>query len=262
MFLQSAFLIGLAAVLVPVLVHLLSRQQVTRVEMGTTRFLFEVLSDTSRRRRIRRWLLLTTRMGMLGLVALMFARPSIPTFEDLAGGALRIVLIDRSGSMQAPGQNGRALDDALNAARERVERYGSNKTVLWAAFDSHVERLANAPGQTPRVAPKAAADTSYSAALAWARDRLATEKHSSAQVLLITDLQMTGLSGEREPGIELLPADVPVQIVDVGRREIQNVAVQSIESRHASQPGEAVLSIAASVFNLGRCRLKICPRPS
>lgn len=251
MFLQSAFLLGLAAVLVPILVHLLSRQQVMRVELGTTRFLYEILSDTSRRRRIRRWLLLLTRMAILAIAALMFARPSLPTYEDLFGDALRIVLIDRSGSMQAPGKNGRAQDDALTEARAAAEHFGKNKTVLWAAFDSVVEPLESQPNTQPRLAPRLAADTNYAAALMWARDRLAAGDVSDAQVLLVTDLQMTGMAGEREPGIELLPPDVPVRVIDVGRREVQNVAVQAIESRSAGSANEPKLMLAATIFNFG-----------
>lgn len=251
MFLQSAFLIGLAAVLVPILVHLLSRQQVTRVELGTTRFLYEVLSDTSRRRRIRRWLLLLTRVVIVGLLGLMFARPSLPTFEDMSGGALRVVLIDQSASLQAPGENGRALDDALTAARAQADQFGKKTSVQWAAFDSHVEPLTVPAGSPPRAVPKSAADTNYAAALAWARDRIATEKAVNAQVLLITDMQMTGLASQREPGSELLPPDVPLKIIEVGRREIQNVAILSIDSRTSSSQDESVLAVAASIFNFG-----------
>ncbi len=250
MFLQSAYLLGLLAVLVPILVHLLSRQQVMRVELGTTRFLYEVLSDTSRRRRIRRWFLLLTRMAIAGIVALMFARPSLPTLEDMLGSATHVMLVDRSASMQMPGQSGRAFDDALAAARDSVQRFGKNSKVLWAAFDSHVEAVDAQASAVPRITPRPAADTNYAGALAWARDRLESS-NTRAQVWLITDCQMSGLSGQGELGNNLLPDDVPLKIIDVGGREAQNVALQTIDTRVASSGNEEALSITASIFNFG-----------
>ncbi len=250
MFLQAAFLIGLAAVLVPIMVHLLSRQQIVRVELGTTRFLMEVISDTSRRRRLRRWLLLLTRMATVAVAALLFARPALPTFDELIGGALRVVLIDRSASMQAPGQNGRAIDEAINAARTELERVGKKKVELWGEFDSHIEPISILPGAQPRVTAKPAGDTNYAVALAWARDRIAAEKHANVEVLLVTDLQMTGLAGQREPGDELLPANAPVRILDVGRRDVQNLAIQSIEKRHSSPADEKTSAATPSSDSL------------
>ena len=44
-FVQAGFLIACAAVAIPVLVHLLSRWQVKRIELGTMRFLQEVIHE-------------------------------------------------------------------------------------------------------------------------------------------------------------------------------------------------------------------------
>ena len=117
-FVQSAFLLGGLAVAIPVLVHLLTRMQVRRVELGTMRFLQEVIQDGSQRRRIRQLLLLLTRMAAVAVLALLFARPFIAKRVRGDGNRLRLILIDRSASMGMPGKNGRLIDDAVAAAAE------------------------------------------------------------------------------------------------------------------------------------------------
>ncbi len=77
-FVQTGFLIACAAVAIPVLVHLLSRWQVRQIELGTMRFLREVIHDGAQRRKIRRWLLLMTRMALLASAGTV-VRASVPS---------------------------------------------------------------------------------------------------------------------------------------------------------------------------------------
>ena len=72
-FALPTFLVATAAVAIPLIVHLLSRWQVRQMELGTMRFLQEVVHDGAQRRRIRRWLLLFTRAALMLLLANMIA---------------------------------------------------------------------------------------------------------------------------------------------------------------------------------------------
>ena len=94
-FALPTFVFATAAVAIPLIVHLLSRWQVREVELGTMRFLQEVVHDGAQRRRIRRWLLLLTRATLMLLLALLFARPYVSETTKRDGNRLRIVL-DRS----------------------------------------------------------------------------------------------------------------------------------------------------------------------
>src|SRR5690242_1788063 len=192
-FVQTGFLIALAALAVPVLVHLLSRWQVRRLELGTMKFLQEVIQNAAHRRRVRRWLLLMTRMALIGLLAVLFARPFIPKRDVRDGQPLRIVLIDRSASMMMSGRSGRLLDDAIHSAAELVDQSESDFQVEWAWFDRHVEPLP-AGTQRPSATRSTSTDTDYFAALSWARDRLSALKGQRAEVVIVSDMQMSGLS--------------------------------------------------------------------
>src|SRR3954470_15899987 len=86
---------GLAAAmaLIPILVHLLHRQQVTPLAWGAMQFLLETPLKVKRRRRIDNWLLMLVRMLILLLIALLLARPSIKNNALVARGPIDIAIV-------------------------------------------------------------------------------------------------------------------------------------------------------------------------
>ena len=121
-FLSPYFLIGLAAVAVPLLVHLLTRDRVRREAFSTLRFFAKVSRKVLRRKRFREMLLLVLRAAVCGLLVLAFARPYLKGREaDELGAAAdtaRVILVDVSASMARQGM-------AATAAREAAEALAS-----------------------------------------------------------------------------------------------------------------------------------------
>ncbi|MCS7467692.1 BatA domain-containing protein [Stieleria sp. ICT_E10.1] len=258
-FIQTGFLIGGLAVAIPVLVHLLSRWQVRRVELGTMRFLQEVMQDGAQRRKIRRWLLLLTRMATVAVLVLLFARPYLPETIRRDGDRLRVMLIDRSASMSMPGQGGRLIDDAVAEARDVAAELGTDATVLWAWFDSSVEPF---DGNLARVsAPRSVVgDTNYLAALRWARDRVAADSDVVADVVILSDLQQSGLASDAlETATLKMPKQLPVRVIDVGRPAANNLAIQTVTttSKRLSPQRDALIN--ATLFNFGTLPMEEIP---
>lgn len=250
-FIQTGFLIASAAIAIPVLVHLLSRWQVRRLELGTMRFLQEIVRDGAQRRRIRRWLLLFTRSALVVILALLFARPFLAERVRRDGDRLRIVLIDRSASMGMQGNSGRLIDDAIGAAAELNSELGSDADVRWAWFDQNVQPL---PPETDRPpAPGAlVGDTNYSAALRWARDHVDAHPESLADVVLVTDLQQSGLAADTlATGNLKFPRDVPVHLVDVGRPAANNLAISGVTAPAVRTNTDREFEFSATLFNYG-----------
>lgn len=247
-FLQPLFLAGLAAVTIPLLLHLISRWQSKRIDLGTTRFLLEILHDQAHRKRIRRWLLLVLRMAMIAILALLFARPSLPRTSRRDGDRMRLILVDRSASMAVrSGASGRLIDAAIVKARESMSELGPDARVEIAYFDSDVEPLSgNLSGLQ---APKSLiASTRLVDAMRWARDRCLAYPNNRADVILITDLQRSGLDGADDIG---MPPDVDVHLIDVGREVADNLAILDIRTPEGIRPPEKSLAISATIFNFG-----------
>lgn len=104
-FLAPAALAGLAALSLPVIIHLLNKFRVREVRWAATRFLLAAAQKNQRRVKMQDLLLLILRCLVLALVVFAFARP---TFEKIgksslvAGDPLTVmVLLDQSASMGA-----------------------------------------------------------------------------------------------------------------------------------------------------------------
>lgn len=248
---QASFLIGGLAVLLPILVHLLNRWQIRRVEIGTMRFLNEVIRDGAQKRRIRRWFLLLTRMALVALLAVLFARPFMVESSRRDGDRLRVVLIDRSASMSMPGRQGRLVDDAVSEAIKSASELGEDAKLVWAWFDRVVEPIAETSIRLN--APKVVSGgTNYQAAFAYARDQVHANPTSVADVVLVTDLQNSGMRDQLAVDSEVkFPEDVRVHIVDVGRAAASNLAISNlaIPSTRMSADRRAILT--ATLFNYG-----------
>ncbi|QEG41793.1 BatA domain-containing protein [Roseimaritima ulvae] len=76
-FLNVSLIIGIAAASIPVLLHLISRREPKRLVFPAVRFLTERIEVNRSRLKIRRWMLLALRAGVLAVLAMALARPQI-----------------------------------------------------------------------------------------------------------------------------------------------------------------------------------------
>lgn len=246
-FLQTSFLLGLVAIAIPVLLHFLSRWQVQRVDLGTMRFLREIVQDGARRRTIRRWFLLLTRMAVFALLAILFARPFLKHNEANDKGRLRLVLVDRSASMGMRGENGRLIDDAIIAAAKSAAEVGREAQVQWAWFDEEVEPF-ELQSQSPQAPSAMHGDTNYVSALSWCRDKIVANKTMKCDIVVVTDLQQSG-KGSLDESILDFPKDVPVRLIDVGRAASNNFSISSAGIPIPRRVAGTDVSIKVALFN-------------
>src|SRR5438132_9440421 len=102
-FLAPAFFLGLGAIAIPILIHLIQRERKRVVQFPSLMFLQRIPYQSVRRRRIRHWLLLAMRVAAIALLVLAFARPFLrqgATVLEAAGGAREVaILLDQSASI-------------------------------------------------------------------------------------------------------------------------------------------------------------------
>src|ERR1700732_5351073 len=101
-FLAPWFLAGMAAVGLPVYLHLLRRHSTTPRPFSSLMFFEPRTQSSIKHRRLRYLLLLAVRMALLVLLALAFANPFITRpAARTPGGELALLVIDDSFSMRA-----------------------------------------------------------------------------------------------------------------------------------------------------------------
>ncbi|MCZ7649193.1 MAG: BatA domain-containing protein [Planctomycetota bacterium] len=84
------YLLGLAAVAVPILIHILQRDRVQRIVFPAVRFLLGASQKITRTQRLRELLLMLLRCALVLLLAFALARPFLAGSGARAGRALRL----------------------------------------------------------------------------------------------------------------------------------------------------------------------------
>ena len=98
-FLAPWFLAGLAALAVPVFVHLLRKHVTTPRPVSSLMFFERGIQSSTRHQRLRYLLLFALRSALLLLVVLAFANPFIRRAAD-TNGRLLVIVLDNSFSMR------------------------------------------------------------------------------------------------------------------------------------------------------------------
>lgn len=137
-FLAPLYLLGLAALSLPVVFHLIRRRPSNRAPFSSVMFLQPSPPRLTKRSRVEHWLLLALRAAALALLAFAFARPFLPeaTELQLAGPPSRrvAILLDTSASMRRAG----LWEQALAKARETLDEIGAEDDVALFTFDARV----------------------------------------------------------------------------------------------------------------------------
>jgi hypothetical protein len=257
-FVQSTFLFALAGLAIPVIIHLIHGRQTRRVQLGSTRFLVELLRQTARRRRLKRWLLLGLRLGCVALLALLFARPYLLAEQQGAGRRFRVFLIDKSASMSLRTSGERLLDQAFSRVQSLVRQLPVEDRYEIGLFDTQVAAPAVEQMELQNwKAPKAIfGGTSFGGAMSWARDVCLKSGAASQEIVLYTDLQRSGLDWAEDTRF---PPQIRVTIEDLGRDGVNNIAVtKAVPVKTLLRPGEGT-TIAVTLFNDGQFSLDDVP---
>ncbi|HUE86586.1 MAG TPA: BatA domain-containing protein [Vicinamibacterales bacterium] len=237
-FLYPLFLVGAAAVAIPILLHLFRRKTDAVVDFPAVQLLQTAPVEQHRRRRLREWILLALRVTALALLALAFARPYMPTVSAVIPAPVTVVALDSSLSLSAPGQ----FERAREIAREAVNDAPASHTVALVTFADSATLVVPPTSNRSLVlagideAQPTAGGTRFRTALARSAEALAS---GEGQIIVVTDLQQTGWDAGDEGGVP--------QGIDVHVREVAapagNVAVTA-----ARREGDAII---AGVHNFG-----------
>jgi hypothetical protein len=123
-FLNPWFLLGMAAIGLPIYIHLLRRHVTTPLPFSSLMFFERGTQSSTRHRRLRYLLLFSLRAALLLLLVLAFANPFIRRASAGVNDTLMLVVVDNSFSMKAGSRFADAKQGALQllASRPRAQR--------------------------------------------------------------------------------------------------------------------------------------------
>tara|TARA_R110001583_G_scaffold335_6_gene3062 strand:- start:12244 stop:14202 length:1959 start_codon:yes stop_codon:yes gene_type:complete len=125
-FKNPEILYALLLLIIPILVHLFQLQRFVKVPFTNVKFLKNIEKQTRKSARLKKWLILLTRLLAFSCLIIAFAQPYLskfsiePTFKTS-------IYLDNSYSMQAKGENGELLK---NIAQKIIEANKSSTTQL------------------------------------------------------------------------------------------------------------------------------------
>nr|HMQ64255.1 BatA domain-containing protein [Flavilitoribacter sp.] len=143
-FVYPAFLFALAALAIPIIIHLFYFRRFRKVYFTNVRFLKEVKEDTSARSKLRNLLVLLARCLAVVFLVFAFVQPFIPQDAEVKQGRKGVsIFIDNSFSMSALSEDVPLLEKAKQRAREVVNAYGVEDEfqILTNDFEGRHQRM-------------------------------------------------------------------------------------------------------------------------
>jgi hypothetical protein len=259
-FLTPLFLVGLAGIAIPVIIHLIQKERKNVVAFPSLMFLRRIPYQSVNRRRIRNWPLLLLRLAALALIVMAFARPFLrreALAAAAAGGAREVViLLDRSYSMGYGDRWQRAVD----AARQAINGLNPADRGTLAFFDTGIGVALRSTSDKGRLgaaldgAQAGPAATKFGPALKLAGSIISESSLPNREVVLISDFQRLGWLGAE--GVRL-PDGTKVTPVSVADHPAPNVAVTPAVLQRAVVSGQERVTVTAGALNRGPAPVQV-----
>lgn len=234
-FLNASLLIGLSAVAIPIVIHLLNRRRFRKVRWAAMRFLQVSVEQNQRRMKLEDLILLALRVLLFALLALALARPVVKGLEGVlpSSGVAAVVLVDTSASMGSATRAGTRLEEAREVARTVVERLPAGSAVAVATPFQPDEPTTDRALALRRIEELSQTDrhADLRRALEQAAEVLDGQRSAEKELYLITDghAEEWGAFGSMEETLRDLSARLSVQLVLVGEERRENLAISRTE---------------------------------
>lgn len=245
-FLNAVLLGGLAAVSIPVIIHLFHRSRFKIVSWGAMHLLESVLRKNRRRIKLEQLILLLVRCSIPCLLALLMARPVLTGDAPLLRQAKTslVLIVDNSYSMEAGGPSRSNFQQLREAAGQILDHLVPGSEVSVVRMAGGVSTLLDEPSfDVPRVKDellKTRAGFGAAAvpdSLKLASGLLGKMNYPNREVVLLTDFQRVSWSEAEAPAranvTDLLrqgPLPPNLTFFHVGEEPRDNVSVESLNT--------------------------------
>ncbi|MGQ0642303.1 MAG: BatA domain-containing protein [Gemmatimonadaceae bacterium] len=251
------FLAGLAAIAVPILVHLVHRERSVAERFPSAMFLRREPYRAMARQQLRHLFLFAMRVLAITLLAFAFSRPfftrdvavaaTTPTGKDVA------IVLDRSASM--------AYGERWSRARAAVERtlgtLGGDDRAALVVFDTRASQTAALSGDRETVRRALVGErvstrsTRYVPALHLAKRVLGEGGRAHRELVLISDFQRSGWDVRDN---QVLAGGEKLTPIDVSGEDVTNMAWRRVSVERDSAASSEAVRVIARVANTGPAR--------
>lgn len=123
-FTNPLMLIGLAAILVPIIIHLFNFRRYKTVQFSNVQMLEDIQKKTKRASQVQQLIVLLLRILGISCLVLAAAQPFLRgSNKNASKGNVISIFVDNSFSMETESKNGSRLYDAVDAAKNIVQSF-------------------------------------------------------------------------------------------------------------------------------------------
>lgn len=269
LFTNTLMLAGLAALAIPIVIHLLLKRKKKRLLFSTIRFFQLQDEQSSRRRKLRNWLLLALRLMMVALLVLAFARPYSRQSAASAAGQkqVRVVFVlDNSASMLASGTGGQRWALAKQQIQKILSGLNADDQAALVECATHVNVLSGfaPPGAVAQVvralAPSYGVSTLGDGLQQAVRLLSGGTQNGQALIEVVSDLQTSACRTIKSIAV---PQEIDVKLLPVADAAAPNLAVLQFdpEAHDESAPRALVASFSDEAITAAALQIAVDGRP-
>lgn len=123
-FQHPELLYALFLLIIPLIVHLFRLRRFQKEDFTNVKFLKKVIQETRKSSRLKKFLILITRLLLLACLILAFAQPFIPASDKALSETKTLIYLDNSFSMQASDGQSSIFQKAVNQLLENLNEQG------------------------------------------------------------------------------------------------------------------------------------------
>ncbi len=266
-FLSPLLLWFLAAMSVPVIIHLLNKRRHKTLQWAAMQFLLKATRESRGKKKLRHILILTCRA--LGIAALAFAaaRPVVSGLLGWGTGTIDtvVLVIDRSASMELRSGDGQKAkrELVLQKIRDAMSNIGSPRLVIIDSATGKPQEIPS-PDVLPDISVTSATDTSANipTLLASAVEVLSSATGRS-EIWLASDLQRSNWlpDDERWPAVraslQSLPGKPAIRVISISGDAATNISFRLLGTRRTIDGLVLNLELSRSRDNRGSISLPV-----
>lgn len=228
-FLFPTFLIGLAAIAIPIIIHLFNFRKYKKVYFTNVQFLKELKQESDSKSKLKEWLILAMRILAIACLVFAFAQPFIPGKTKAVQGEKAIsIYIDNSFSMESTNKKGTLLENAKEYATEIVNTFNASDKfqLITNDFEGKHQRFVSKEEFIEQLndVKISSATKAINDVVKRQQDFLQNSSSKNKRIFLLSDFQKNASLFNKKD----IDTSIVVSCIPIASSEVSNVYIDSV----------------------------------
>lgn len=240
-FLNPLLLWGLAAISIPILIHIFNLKRTKKIEFSTLMFLKEIQQSKYKKIKLKQLLILLCRIAFIIFLVMMAAKPFDKGFLGSPGDKAKssvLLILDDSFSMQARDKNGNDFENAKKKLAEAIDALGDNDEIYFTTvsaidkpYSSLPKKDLNRLKDTISQLKTSEISRDMNEVMYFAESIMNSAAHTHKEIYLFTDGQKSFIQNEIIAGSRFKDNEnVHMNFILTGTRQANNISIDTLNT--------------------------------